>query len=68
MHVFCDASLRAYGSVVFLRRVRTDGSVELSFVVAKSRVAPLKSITLPRLELLAALIGSRFLACIRKSL
>ena len=68
MHVFCDASLRAYGSVVFLRRVRTDGSVELSFVMAKSRVAPLKSITLPRLELLAALIGSRFLACIRKSL
>ena len=40
--------------------MRTDGSVALSFLIAKSRVAPLKSITLPRLELLAALIGGRF--------
>ena len=68
IHVFCDASLKAYGSVIFFRAVFPDGSVGLSFVMAKSRVAPLKSVTLPRLELLAALVGSRLCAYVRKSI
>ena len=54
LHFFADASLKAYGAVVFL----TQGN-EVSFIVAKSRVAPLKQLTLPRLELMAALVATR---------
>ena len=54
LHSFADASLKAYGAVVFL----TQGN-EVSFIIAKSRVAPLKQLTLPRLELMAALVATR---------
>ncbi|XP_043466423.1 uncharacterized protein LOC122501193 [Leptopilina heterotoma] len=57
IHMFCDASKLAYAVVVFLRIERTEG-VELRFVSSKTRVAPEKT-TIPRLELLAATIGSR---------
>ena len=49
LHVFVDASLRAYGAVVYLRQ-----SNSISLVMSRSRVTPTKSITLPRLELMAA--------------
>ena len=54
LHVFADASLTAYGAVAFLCR----GS-NTSFVIAKSRVAPLKPLTLPKLELMGALTAAR---------
>ena len=54
LHCFADASLKAYGAVVFL----IQGN-EVSFVMAKSHVAPLKQLTLPRLELMAALVTTR---------
>jgi hypothetical protein len=54
LHVFVDASARAYGAVAYL----TSGS-RSAFVFAKNRVAPVKTITLPRLELMAALVGAR---------
>jgi len=54
IHCFADASLKAYGAVVFI--VQQD---QVSFVIAKSRVAPLKLLTLPRLELMATLVANR---------
>ena len=54
VHCFADASPRAYGAVVFLTQQN-----QVSFVTAKSRVAPLKQLTLPRLELMAALVATR---------
>ena len=54
LHVFVDASLRAYGAVVYLRQ-----SNSISLVMSRSRVTPTKSITLPRLELMAAVTGVR---------
>ncbi|XP_054708165.1 uncharacterized protein LOC129217975 [Uloborus diversus] len=59
VHVFCDASLRAYGAVVYFRFHDKYGNYKVSFVLSKSRVAPLKKLTLPRLELMALVIGSR---------
>ncbi|XP_060558297.1 uncharacterized protein LOC132718599 [Ruditapes philippinarum] len=56
LHVFCDASLKAYGSVIYI--TRGDQSAR---VISRTRVAPLKLLTLPRLELMAAVIGSRLL-------
>jgi ribonuclease HI len=59
--VFVDASPKAYGAVAYL----TNGN-QSSPIMAKSRVAPLKELTLPQLELMAAVVGTRlanFLFC-----
>ena len=58
LHVFADASELGYGSVAYLRREYEDG-IETSFVFAKSRVAPLKFVTIPRMELCAAVMAVR---------
>ncbi|CAG7831255.1 unnamed protein product, partial [Allacma fusca] len=58
IHTFSDASKGAYAASVFLRAV-TPNSVHVQLVLAKSRVAPLKALTIPRLELLSCLIGVR---------
>lgn len=58
LHTFCDASELAYATAVFLR-VETEEGVSVQLIQAKTRVAPVKNMTIPRLELLAALIGTR---------
>ncbi|GFY16568.1 integrase catalytic domain-containing protein [Trichonephila clavipes] len=59
MHCFSDASKSAYGTILYLRFVTCNNEIETSFICSKSRVAPLKSLTLPRLELTAALLSAR---------
>lgn len=59
LHIFCDASERAYGSVAYFKTVNQSGETDVSFVMARSRVAPLKQLTIPRLELSAALTGAQ---------
>ncbi|GFR12543.1 integrase catalytic domain-containing protein [Trichonephila clavata] len=54
-----DASKSAYGTILYLRFVTCNNKIETSFICSKSRVAPLKSLTLPRLELTAALLSAR---------
>ncbi|KAJ0175222.1 hypothetical protein K1T71_009363 [Dendrolimus kikuchii] len=51
---FCDASSRGYAAVVYLRTKDAVGASKVSLVIAKSKVAPLKTVTIPRLELMAA--------------
>ena len=58
LHGFSDASMRAYGAVVYIRSVSIDGSITVNLVASKSRVAPLKPVTIPRLEL----CGTKLLA------
>ena len=58
-HTFTDASQQAYGAATYLRHVYEDGSVNCRLVVSKSRVAPLQAVSIPRLELMAAVVGLR---------
>ncbi|CAG7725500.1 unnamed protein product, partial [Allacma fusca] len=58
LHIFCDASSMAYAAVGYLRCETVDG-IRVSFLMSKTRVAPLKPMTIPRLELMAAVTGSR---------
>ena len=68
LHVFGDASPRGYGAVVYLRAALEDGSFAVSLVMAKGRVAPLKRVTLPRLELMGSLMAARLLIFVRQAL
>ena len=58
---FSDASEKAYSAVVYLRMEDTDGIVHTSLVTSKTRVAPIKPLTMPRLELNGALILAQLL-------
>ena len=52
LHIFADATTKAYGTVGYLCK-----GICISFVLAKARVAPLKPLTLPKLELMGAAIS-----------
>ena len=54
LHGFCDSSTSAYAAVVYLRFTDVDGQVMVSYIMAKTRVAPVKQTSVPRLELMAA--------------
>ena len=56
---FCDASQMAFGACAYVRWKLVDGRFGVRFIAAKSRVAPLKELTIPRLELQAAVLASR---------
>ena len=57
--IFSDASNKAFGACAYVRSMTQDGKYEVKLVAAKSRVAPLKQLTIPRLELQAAVLASR---------
>ncbi|XP_058456787.1 uncharacterized protein LOC131434155 [Malaya genurostris] len=68
LHTFCDASESAYGACAYARCVNSVGQVRVQLLASKSRVAPLKKITLPRLELCATEVGAKLHAKIYKAL
>ena len=61
MHGFSDASEKAYSGVVYLRMEDNNGMIYTSIVASKTRVAPIKRVTIPRLELNGALILAQLL-------
>ena len=64
---FCDASCGAYAAVVYLHMDTPAGQV-VKFLVSRTRVAPLKKQTIPRLELLSALLLARLITSVSTSL
>ena len=59
LHDFADASISGYEQCSYLRVKDLDGNVNVSLVMGKSRVAPLKITTIPRLELTAAVVSAK---------
>ncbi|XP_028328031.1 uncharacterized protein LOC114478897 isoform X2 [Gouania willdenowi] len=55
--VFCDASIKAVGAVAYLKLSNTEGHSEVGFLLGKARLAPKPDITIPRLELCAAVLA-----------
>ena len=68
LHHFSDASEVAYGVASYLRVVWPDGAVSTQLVMAKSRLAPLKPLTIPRLELCTATLATRQDAMLKREL
>ncbi|XP_055858724.1 uncharacterized protein LOC129921088 [Episyrphus balteatus] len=66
IHGFADASIKGYGCCIYLRSIDNSGSVGVKLLVAKSRVAPAKKRTLPRLELCAAHLLSKLWVTIQR--
>ena len=58
--VFSDASRQVFGACAYVQCNLKDGRFGVCFAAAKSKVAPLKEPTIPRLELQAAIITSYF--------
>ncbi|GFX47219.1 integrase catalytic domain-containing protein [Trichonephila clavipes] len=58
IHIICDASKLAYGAAAYVK-VRKQNEVLVNLITSKTRMAPLKAVTLPRLELLGALVAAR---------
>ena len=69
LHGFCDASQDAFTGVVYLRATyNSDASTSTALVIAKARVAPVKTITILKLELCSAVLLSKLIASTREEL
>ena len=68
LHGFSDASEKAYSGVVYLRMEDSNGMVHVSLVMSKTRVAPIRQVTIPRLELNGTLILAQLLSHCKKVL
>ncbi|UYV63002.1 hypothetical protein LAZ67_2002805 [Cordylochernes scorpioides] len=67
VHIFCDASQIGYGAVAYLRS-ETGRENTLTLIWSKVRLAPMKSIMIPRLELMAMVLGARLANAIQAAL
>ncbi|XP_070521658.1 uncharacterized protein [Cardiocondyla obscurior] len=68
IHGFCDASTHGYGACLYLRSIDKNGKIMNRLICSKSRVAPLKTISIPRLELCGALLLARLFSEIIKTI
>lgn len=68
IHGFADSSQECYGACVYLRSTDANNKIHVSLLCSKTKVAPLKLVTIPRLELCAALILAQLVNKVQLSL
>jgi hypothetical protein len=68
LHGLCDASEKAYGARVYLSTTNLGNHAWTRLLTARSKVAPLKSLTVLRLELSGALLLASLISSIQKAL
>ena len=68
LHGFCDASEVAYVGMVYLRAIDSNENVYVSLVMAKTKVAPIKRLSIPHLKLCSAVILSKILSHVANTL
>lgn len=68
LHGFCDASNKAYCAVIYCRVVTSNDEIKTSIVASRTRVAPIRPVSIPRLELLGALLLAQLLSFVRESM
>ena len=68
IHNFSDASSYAYGACTYLRAVGNNGACYCSLLIGKARLAPIKAVSIPRLELTAAVLAVRLNAVVKNAL
>ena len=68
LHHFADASQIAYGAVSYIQLVSIDGRIHCAFLMGKSRLAYVKPMTIPRLELSAAVVAIQLDKMLREEL
>lgn len=67
LHAFVDASAVAYAIVVYIR-IQSAEKCHTSIISSKTRLTPVKPLTTPKLELIAILLGSRYIAFVKQAL
>ena len=68
LHHFADASLKGYGTCSYIRMMNDSGEIHCALVMSKSRVTPLKAITVPRLEFTTAVTAIKISQLLEKEL
>ena len=68
LHHFADASQRAHGAATYIRLIDAEGNIHCNFLVAKAKLSPIKGMTIPRLELMAAVEAVKLDILIKREL
>ncbi|XP_033228563.1 uncharacterized protein LOC117180265 [Belonocnema kinseyi] len=68
LHGFADASEKAYGAVVYLKTISSNGNCFIGLISSKTKVAPVQTVPLPRLELCTSVLLARLVAHLRTQL
>ena len=68
LHDFSDASLQNYGAFIYIRAISKRGNVSVNLIASKSRLAPMKQNTIPRLEFLGNILLSRLMNSVKSAL
>lgn len=68
LHCFSDASKQAYGAVIYIKATNEVGNSTVELVLAKSSVAPVQTVTLPRLELCGVVLLADIVSTVKREL